>query len=218
MQLSERILEAMGERSKADFARAIGVSNSAVTFWLNGETKSLKAQVAQKMEAVTGRRADWIINGRLPKQVAGATNIAPAAIGTTRIPLIDYVQAGMWTAVADTFEPGDADDWLLTDLELSVNAFALQIKGDSMEPEFGQGDRVIIDPDVTPQAGDYVVAKNGGDEATFKKYRVRGQNDGGQIVFELIPLNEDYAPMRSDQQPIQIVGTMVEHRKYRKRR
>jgi hypothetical protein len=38
----------------------------------------------------------------------------------------------------------------------------------------------------------------------------------GQEVFELVPLNEDYAIMRSDQQPIQIIGTMMEHTRYRR--
>ena len=80
---------------------------------------------------------------------------------------------------------------MLTNLELSTNALAFEIKGDSMAPEFNPGDRVIIDPNVNPQAGDYVVAKNGGEEATFKKYRLCGHNDQGDEVFEFIPLNED---------------------------
>lgn len=76
---------------------------------------------------------------------------------------------------------------------------------------------MIVDPVIAPQPGDYVVAKNGEEEATFKKYRPRGMNERGDVVYELVPLNEDYPSMRSDLTPIKIVGTMVEHRKYRKR-
>lgn len=144
-------------------------------------------------------------------------NVAPAAIGARSIPLIDYVQAGAWTGVVDPFEPGAADEYLLTDLTLSGNAFALEIKGESMLPEFKPGDRVIIDPEVAPSPGDFVVAKNGAEEATFKKYRPRLIDATGNTVFELVPLNEDFPSMRSDTVPIRIVGTMVEHRKYRKR-
>jgi SOS-response transcriptional repressor LexA len=68
------------------------------------------------------------------------------------------------------------------------------------------------------QAGDYVVAKNGGDEATFKKYRPRGKDAAGVDVFELVPLNDDFASLRSDIDHIAIIGTMVEHRRYRKNR
>lgn len=144
-------------------------------------------------------------------------NVVPAPIGSHRIPLIDYVQAGAWTGVQDPFEPGAADEYLLTDLELSGSAFALEIKGESMLPEFRPGDRVIIDPEVMPSPGDFVVAKNGAEEATFKKYRPRSIDAAGNTVFELVPLNEDFPSMRSDVVPIRIVGTMVEHRKYRKK-
>lgn len=147
----------------------------------------------------------------------GGANVAPAPLGTRRIPLVSYVQAGHMTEAVDPYALGDADEWMLTDLDLSANAFALKIKGDSMLPEFREGDTVIIDPVVPPLPGDYVVAKNGENEATFKKYRPRGVNEQGHQVFELVPLNEDYPSMRSDLTHIHIIGTMVEHRRYRKR-
>ncbi len=148
---------------------------------------------------------------------ARGSNVEPVPAGTRRIPLISYVQAGFMTEAVDPYFAGDGEDWLLTDLELSSNAFALKIKGDSMMPEFREGDTVIIDPAVAPLPGDFVVAKNGDNEATFKKYRPRGANEQGQHVFELVPLNEDYPSMRSEITPIRIIGTMVEHRRYRKR-
>lgn len=146
-----------------------------------------------------------------------ASNVSPAPIGTRRVPLISYVQAGCWTEATDPATVGDGFEYLLTDLELSGSAFALQIEGESMLPQFRPGDRVIVDPEICPQPGDCVVAMNGGHEATFKKYRPRGMDEAGNVVFELIPLNEDFAPMRSDQTPIRIVGTMMEHRQYRRR-
>ncbi len=145
------------------------------------------------------------------------SNVAQVPLGTRRIPLISHVQAGHMTEAVDAYAVGDAAEWLLTDLDLSSNAFALRIKGDSMLPEFREGDTVIIDTAVAPLPGDYVVAKNGENEATFKKYRPRGTNEQGQQVFELVPLNEDYPSMRSDLTHIHIIGTMVEHRRYRKR-
>ena len=147
-----------------------------------------------------------------------ASNVAPAKLGARRVPVISAIQAGMWTEIVDSFQPGDAGDWLLTDIDLSDSAFALDIRGNSMEPEFKDGDRVIIDPEIAPQPGDFVAAKNGEQEATFKKYRPRGMDAQGNMIFELVPLNDDYPTLRSDVQPIRIVGTMVEHRKYRRTR
>ncbi len=218
MNLAERIKEAITHSGKtqAQIAAETSKSAGAVTQWLDGTTKSLRADTAAALERATGYRATWLVTGKGPKLV-DAQNVAPADLGSHRIPLISYVQAGAWTGVVDNYQPGDAEDFLLTDLELSGSAFALEIKGDSMLPEFKAGDRVIIDPNVSPQPGDFVVAKNGDDEATFKKYRPRGINERGETVFELVPLNEDYPSMRSDATPIRIVGTMVEHRKYRRR-
>lgn len=153
-----------------------------------------------------------------PTKGPGMSNVVPAPAGAARIPLVSYIQAGMWSEIVDNFQPGDADEWLLTDLELSIVSFALEIKGDSMLPEFRPGDRVIIDPTIAPQPGDFVAAKNGDQEATFKKYRPRGMDAAGNVIFELVPLNDDYETLRSDVQPIRIVGTMVEHRKYRRPR
>lgn len=218
MNLAERIKEAVAHSGKtqAQIAAETNKSAGAVTQWLDGTTKSLRADTAAALERATGYRAAWLVTGKGPKLVE-AQNVSPADMGAHRIPLISYVQAGVWTGVVDNYQPGDAEDFLLTDLELSGSAFALEIKGDSMLPEFKPGDRVIIDPNISPQPGDFVVAKNGEEEATFKKYRPRGINERGETVFELVPLNEDYPSMRSDATPIRIVGTMVEHRKYRRR-
>lgn len=64
--MKDRIREAMeGAKLKPlQFATAMGVSSGAVTHWLNGSTKHLKAETASKMQQVTGYSADWIINGK----------------------------------------------------------------------------------------------------------------------------------------------------------
>lgn len=86
-----------------------------------------------------------------------------------------------------------------------------------MEPEFVEGDRIVIDPEIAPSPGDYVVAMNGDNDVTFKKYRSRGVIEGEE-VFELVPLNPDYPTLSSLHSPITILGTMVEHRRYRRQR
>lgn len=198
-------------------ADALGISYQAAKKALDGKTKAFTASNNQKAANLLGVSAEWLATGESGQFVLDKSNVSSAQMGTKQIPLISYVHAGHWAGAVDAFQPNDAHEWLITDLELSDSAFALEIKGDSMLPEFKPGDRVIIDPDITPQPGDFVVAKNGEDEATFKKYRPRGMDASGNVVFELVPLNEDYPTMRSDAVPIRIVGTMVEHRKYRRR-
>lgn len=128
--------------------------------------------------------------------------------GVKLVPVISFVQAGNFKEAIinaqDEFVASYAD-------RLGNDSFALVIKGDSMSPEFKPGDKIIVDPEVNPQPGDYVIAQNDGHEATFKKYRPRGYDEHGNEFFELVPLNENYPILDSKIQKIRIIGTVVEH-------
>lgn len=198
---------------------ATGVPQPTIHRILSGESKDPRTSTIQPLADYFGvdasdlRHRNFAIEG-IQRSMQ---NVMHAPIGTRKIPLVSYVQAGEWTETVDSYHPGDAASWIFTDQELSVSAFALEIKGDSMLPEFKPGDRVIIDPAVRPNPGDFVVAKNGDHEATFKKYRPRGVNEHGDQVIELVPLNPDFPSIRSDTSPLTIIGTMMEHHKYRKK-
>lgn len=133
--------------------------------------------------------------------------------GQRWVPVVSYVQAGMFTEPDHCLTPEGIEETISFDGPASTLIFALRIKGDSMEPEFKEGDTVIIDPAVAPHPGEFVVAKNDEYEATFKKYRTKA--DGG---FELVPLNPDYPTLDSSVNKVTLVGTMVEHRIHRRKR
>jgi len=205
--------ELMNVEGQSDVARLLNISPQTLNNW---EVRGISKNGLLAAQKIFGCSASWLDTGFGQMQISGgeSVNVIPALAGTRKVPLVSYVQAGF---MREMVAQATASEWLLTDLELSENAFALSIKGDSMLPDFKEGDRVIIDPAVLPLPGDFVVAKNGAEEATFKKYRPRGLNDRGEEVFELIPLNEDYPSMRSDITPLKIIGTMIEHRRYRKK-
>lgn len=179
-------------------------------------TRNIGNQMARHIEHQCGKEEGWL---DIPQMGVLMPNVSVASMGTeTRaVPIISYVQAGMMLEVVDPFTLGDGFATILTDVDCSAFTFALEIRGDSMEPDFREGDRVLIDPKVQPRPGDFVVAKNASDSATFKKYRPRSTGPEGQLIFELVPLNPDYPTLRSDVDDLRIVGTMVEHRRYRKR-
>lgn len=146
-------------------------------------------------------------------QSAFDENVAPAAAGVRPIPVISAVQAGQLKDMENPYSPGDGYSIEYTDQKLSRWAFALEVEGESMMPIFKPGDRLIVDPDLAPQPGDYVIARNGSDQATFKKYRPRGIDSNGEMIFELVPLNDDYPIMRSDIEHLIVIGVVTEHRK-----
>lgn len=117
-----------------------------------------------------------------------------------KVPLISWVQAGKWREAIDLYTPGDAEDWIETTVPIKENTFALRVDGDSMEPEFPAGVLIVVEPDMDPQPGDYVIAKNG-DDATFKQL----VKDGSDWLLK--PLNERY-PIKPLESPCKIIGVV----------
>ena len=107
---------------------------------------------------------------------------------------------------------------LPSDIKASENSFLLRIKGDSMLGDsvnggFKEGDLILVDPNIQPTPGRFVVAINGGDEATFKQYYELGEFDEyGNQHFNLVPLNKVYPTLSSKNQKIRIIGVAI--RKY----
>ncbi|MFD2755984.1 LexA family protein [Comamonas terrae] len=223
--LQERIAHLMEKTGLkvAEIARITGVSSSAVTQWKDGPTQSLKTAPATKLANATGFSAMWIATGAGPVHADAVrkgfdVNVKPVYEGLRAYPVISKVQAGKVKEITCPYEPGDGYAIEFGDDDASPWAFFLEIDGDSMLPEFNPGDRVRIDPEIIPRPGDFVAAKNSSEEATFKKYRVRGIDPAGKEVFELVPLNDDYPIIRSDEHDLTVIGTMTEHRrKYRRK-
>ncbi|QJD94183.1 S24 family peptidase [Duganella dendranthematis] len=163
-----------------------------------------------------------VISGKLPplseRKEEFDINVAAAALGKRVIPVISAIQAGALKEITQPYEVGDGFAAIFTDETYSQWAFALVIEGHSMSPEFMPGDIVVIEPEWEPRPGEYVAAKNGREEATFKKYRPRGIDKDGKEVFELAPLNDDYPTLRSDTEQLRIIGVMAEHRRKARRR
>jgi SOS-response transcriptional repressor LexA len=198
--------------TQQQLADAIGISRVAVSKWESGDTKDLKRDNLIGIAKFFGITIADLLDVKEEPNIQHGITIDPNRRG---YPIISYVQAGAWREIVDSFPRGGADEYILANSSYGPHTFALRIIGNSMEPEFREGDVVVIDPDVRPDPGNFVVARNDEEAATFKKYRPRGIIDGVE-VFELVPLNPDYAVMRSDQQPIQIIGTMVEHTRFRR--
>ena len=99
--------------------------------------------------------------------------------------------------------------------DISKKAIALTIEDDSMQPEFHAGEEIVIDPDVVPQdERDFVVVRLQSGEHLFRRYRPRGSAS----AFDLVAENEEWDTVSvTPRTPATILGTMVEHRKRRRR-
>lgn len=168
---------------------------------------ALEVNVASLVGAQLAASARVTVTGRADLSTGPSSNVSPAPPSRGRVPVISSVRAGDFAEVVDNYQPGEADEWIEVSCQVGRHTFALVVEGDSMEPEFTEGMRVVVEPDMAPEIGDYVVAGNG-ERATLKKL-VR---DGSDLYLK--PLNPHYPtkPLGDGR----IIGVVREaHRKYR---
>lgn len=202
--------------------------------WLLYKARHLGAKqvhIAEKCGWTSGGAFSQYINGKIPLnfktlyQLAKALEVDPAQISPSKaseasakakaIPEGDHfkvpvytneaILAGLFNAPISTIE---------TDAKISEEAFGMHIADESNAPDYKEGDLVIIDCKVSPKPGDFVVVRFAG-SVLFRRYRERRTADG-QTIFDLVPVNQDYPTDTATPDTMQLVGTLIEHRRYRK--
>lgn len=104
-------------------------------------------------------------------------------------PLIGFAQAGSDGFFDDAGFPVD-NGWEEVQFpggEVDDRLYALEISGDSMEPTYRSGDRIIVSPSKEVRPGDRIVAKTSEGEVMAKTLRRRTQSR-----IELESLNQDH--------------------------
>ncbi|ATZ63025.1 MULTISPECIES: LexA family protein [Acinetobacter] len=202
-----------------ELARAVGVKPPSVSDWLSGKSKTMEGENLLKASKFLGVNATWLATGSgsiKEKELIGTKdqeipNIIFKDLNLHKIPVLDYVQAGLWHEVS--YDGVLPHSYTFTDYNGSEAEaiFSVIVKGESMEPDFKEGDMLIVDGSISPKPGCYVIAQNGSHEATFKKYRVKALDEFGRDIFELIPLNSDFPTISSEKHEIKIIGVVVRH-------
>ena len=87
-----------------------------------------------------------------------------------RLPVIGYAEAGVDGFFDDDGHPAGTgwDEVMFPDLG-DPHAYALEVSGDSMEPAYRDGDRIIVSPGASVRRGDRVVVKTQGGEVMAKE-------------------------------------------------
>lgn len=179
--------------SQAKLADELGVSASTVAMWESGEREPKNYETLELIADYFNVNMEVLLTGKL---------------SPTKIPVLGRVIAGI---------PIEAVEEIIDYEEISQSMakngeyFALQIKGDSMEPKFSAGDVVIVRKQEDVDNGDIAIVLVNGNEATVKKIR---KFDGG---INLIPTNSNYDVItytnaQIEQLPVRIIGKIVELR------
>ncbi|MCH7389532.1 LexA family protein [Acinetobacter dispersus] len=173
-----------------DLARAVGVKPPSVSDWLSGKSKTMEGENLIKASKFLGVSASWLASGTgrpTPNKPENAdiclNNTVP--ISARMAPVLSWVQAGTFTNV-QSVDLSQIEEWLPLPNECT-NCFYLKVQGISNQPEFLEGDYILVDPDVyysDMQSGDMIVVRRF-EDATFKKLVI--ETDGSKYLQALNP-------------------------------
>lgn len=120
----------------------------------------------------------------------GAYMQFPTTARPPSVPLLGLAQAGSGGFFDSAGHPaGEGWDEVELPSIAEEGVYALEVSGDSMEPLYREGDRVVVSPGQVPRRGDRVVVRTRGGEVMIKVLARETAK-----VIELHSINPAYAP------------------------
>ena len=194
---------------QGDLAAFLGVAQSTLSGWENGKFE-IDDKNKIKLADFFGVSVDYLLGREVSANSPWNENgidMAPRKKGI-KIPVLGRVVAGVPVeAVQDVIDYEEIDE----EMAKTGEFFALQIKGDSMEPRIKSGDVVIVRKQDIVDSGDVAIVMVNGDDATCKKF-VKHKNG-----VSLVSMNPAYTPMfytmdEVESLPVRILGRVMELR------
>lgn len=180
-------------KSKSAIARACGVSPSAVTQWITGETASMKPENLFALATETGISAKWIATGEGPPEpYTPSTNVhaweAPEDLPDEEFIIVPRVEvrfaAGTGEMVIEEVhrDQGNAYrmDWIRRRRLNPRKLYDFVVVGDSMEPTLPNTSKVTLDLANTAIQDGRIYGIRYGEELRIK--RLFRRFDGGLII------------------------------------
>lgn len=187
--------------TQVEVARAIGLTQNGYSYWENGKAKIDRDQLL-KLANLFDVSVDYLL---------GNTTTTNTGSQIVRIPVLGSIPAGIPLEAIE-----EIIDWEEIPESMCAGGkeyFALEVKGDSMWPDYLPGDVVIVRKTPCFESGDVCVVYVNGYDATLKQ--VKSQDDGSMT---LVPRNQSYPPRTYSKEevmalPISIAGVVVELRR-----
>lgn len=190
--------------TQVELAKQIGIGQSGYSDWERGITR-IDSESLAKLSALFSVSVGYILgedeNERESFRRVPVLGSVPAGIPIEAIE--DIIE---WEEIPASMCAGDKE------------YFALEVKGDSMWPDYLPGDIVIVQRQPCCESGDVCVVYVNGYDATLKQVKV---DENGYV--SLIPQNPEYPPRTYSPDevqslPVTICGVVVElRRKIQKR-
>ena len=192
-------------------AKKAGITRVAISKAEQGLTKSFNGDTLLKVATALNCSPQWLQNGE-EQSVNWENNVksCPQKDAFHSYPVINWVQAGLFSTAGDDYSMYDHDNWRHSVKYAGERGFWLEVHGDSMTSPVGitfpEGMSILVNPDKAVHSGCYVIArKKSTNEPTFKKY----VTEMGRSFLK--PLNPQYPIIEIDDD-CEIVGVIVDAR------
>jgi phage repressor protein C with HTH and peptisase S24 domain len=153
------------KKTQAWLAEQVGVSNYAVTKWM--QKGQITLTNAKRVAAILNISMDQLTafvksDKEIAYEEAKETEfeLGPGIASRGRIPVVGTAQLGDGGYWAELEYPTGHGDGHVEYSSTDENAYCLRCKGDSMRPRIKYGEYVVIEPNHQPQSGDEVLVKD----------------------------------------------------------
>lgn len=218
----KRLKSAMIKRNKtqADLCRETGIISAAMSSYYNGKYEP-KPENGELIAKALNVSYSWLMGyDDNPKPTASRTAIE-AGVGTNlgpiRIPVLSEIAAGIpIEAMENHIDDNDPNTWEEIPKEWTIGGkeyFALQVSGNSMEPQIPNGSIAIIEKCYEWHSGKIMAVYINGYNATLKRVHVKS---GGIIVLEAFNSEYETKVYTADEVesiPVRPCGVLIETRK-----
>jgi len=167
---------------------------------LSAEVEKLRGLLKQLLAGKGQGKARGVDISALARRLKSRRgNIEKMVSAGRPVPVINKVTAGYPHHFTDLdYPPSVADEYVRVPDVHDPQAFAARVVGDSMEPNYREGDVVIFTPNTPARSGDDCFVRFSEDNSTtFKRFFAV---KGGRL--RLKPLNEKYPPEEYDREQI----------------
>ncbi|WP_343203516.1 XRE family transcriptional regulator [Luteibacter sp. SG786] len=211
-QLWDRLREARKAKkmSQADLAEHVGLSRVAVGLWetANAENRTKpNTDQLRTVAKVLGVSLSWLIEGTdSPVSPSDATAGHIPRSSFRRVPVVGTASLGMDGYWTDLEYPKGQGDGYFEFPTTDRDAYVLQVRGGSMHPAIRSGWYVVIEPNKSPQMGEFVMVKLVDGRSTVKEFL---WHRDGEYVLNAISTGERLVIAEDDIEAIHHVGGIL---------
>ena len=172
--LSDRLKTAMqfSGLSQADLARACRVKPPSIHGWLSGKSKFLRGENLLSAAAALGVSQRWLATGEGPMVAEQPTLSEPSTGVSLRYAYRHGIIQGGDNGFIDCVPPSaqDPEPVAYASTMRDEQAYAVKVRGNSMEPAIMQGWDVIASPNRPAQPPDLCVVYFADDRKALKRF------------------------------------------------